>query len=189
METLDLAHDGRTLRAYDNGGDGLPVLWLHGTPNIGEPPAPLFADGFRWFGYDRPGYGGSTRVPDRSIGSAAADVAAVANALGIERFAVFGHSGGGAHALACAALLPSRVTAAVGVSGLAPWGADGLDWFGGMSSGSEATLRAAVAGREAKEEYEANANEDDIGFVQRDWDALSSDWAWFGRIVNAAMVN
>jgi pimeloyl-ACP methyl ester carboxylesterase len=190
MDTLDLMHDGRTLRAYDNGGDGLPLLWLHGTPNIGEPPAPLFADGFRWFGYDRPGYGGSTRVPDRSIASATGDVTAVADALGIERFAVFGHSGGGAHALACAALLPSRVTAAVSVSGLAPWGADGLDWFGGMAPAGVASLGAAHEGRAARERYEEIADEEeDIGFIQRDWDALGSDWTWFGRIVNAAMAN
>ena len=59
--------DGRTWRFYDQGPskDGnLAVFWLHGTPNIGLPPEPLFADaarlGLRWLGYDRPGYGGST---------------------------------------------------------------------------------------------------------------------------------
>jgi pimeloyl-ACP methyl ester carboxylesterase len=113
----------------------------------------------------------------------------VADALGFERFAIFGHSGGSAYALACAALLPERVTAAVAASGLAPWGADGLDWFAGMAPGSEESLRAAVAGRAAREEYEENATEGDIGFVQRDWDALGAEWSWFGPVVNAAMAN
>jgi pimeloyl-ACP methyl ester carboxylesterase len=70
--------------------------------------------------------------PGRDVASAAADVASVADALGIERFAVMGHSGGAAHALACAALLPDRVLAAICGSGLAPYHAEGLDWFAGM---------------------------------------------------------
>jgi pimeloyl-ACP methyl ester carboxylesterase len=73
---LDLG-DARTLHAYDAGGDGerLAVFWHHGTPNIGAPPAPLFADadrlGLRWVSYDRPGYGGSTPQPGRDVASAA----------------------------------------------------------------------------------------------------------------------
>jgi pimeloyl-ACP methyl ester carboxylesterase len=67
------------------------------------------------------------------VASAAADVASVADALGIEQFAVMGHSGGAAYALACAALLPERVLAAVCASGLAPYHAQGLDWFGHVS--------------------------------------------------------
>src|SRR5215469_5153022 len=131
--------DGRTLHFYDTGGgDGrLAMFWHHGTPNIGAPPEPLFAAadrlGIRWVSYDRPGYGGSTPCPGRDVASAAGYVAAVADALGIDRFAVMGHSGGGPHALACAAVLPGRVLAAVCMSGLAPFGAEGLDWFGGMT--------------------------------------------------------
>jgi pimeloyl-ACP methyl ester carboxylesterase len=194
LKTLTVTRDGgRVLRAYDTGGDGLPLLWLHGTPNTGEPPAPLFAAaaelGLRWFGYDRPGYGGSTPVPDRSVASAAADAAAVADALGAQRFAVFGHSGGGMHALACAALLPSRITAAVSVSGLAPWGADGLDWFAGMAPSGQESLRASIAGRAAREHYEATVTEGDPGFIPRDWGALEAEWSWFGPVVNAAMAN
>lgn len=58
---------------------------------------------------DRPGYGGSTRRPGRTVASAAGDVAEIADAHGWPAFAVAGGSGGGPHALACAALLPSRV--------------------------------------------------------------------------------
>ena len=91
----------------------LTVVWHHGTPNVGTPPEPLLPAsaerGIRWVSYDRPGYGGSTPHPGRDIASAAADVEAIADALGIDRFAVLGHSGGGPHALACAALLGDRV--------------------------------------------------------------------------------
>ena len=62
--------DGRTLHAYDTGTPGdqaaLTVVWHHGTPNIGAPPEPLLPMseqlGIRWISYDRPGYGGSTRL-------------------------------------------------------------------------------------------------------------------------------
>ena len=64
-------------------------------------------------------------------------MAAVADALGIDRFAVLGHSGGGPHALACGALLPDRVLAVVSVSAPAPPGAQDLDWFAGRSSSGE----------------------------------------------------
>src|ERR1700710_957740 len=100
VETELALADGRTLHTYDTGADGgadrLTVFWHHGTPNIGAPPVPLFPAaarlGIRWVSYDRPGYGGSTPRPDRSIGSAADDVRAVVDHLGIERFAVMGHS-------------------------------------------------------------------------------------------------
>jgi pimeloyl-ACP methyl ester carboxylesterase len=155
---LELA-DGRMLHAYDTGGDGTPVFWHHGTPNTGAPPVPLMRPGVRWISHDRPGYGGSTPLPGRDIASAAADVAAVADELGITRFAVMGHSGGGPHALACAALLPDRVTAVAAIASLAPWGAEGLDWFAGMAPSSEASLRAASQGRAAKEAHEAAEEE------------------------------
>ena len=128
--------DGSVLHVYDTGpgdrgADLLPVLWHHGTPNTGHPPAPLLdtaaALGLRWVGYDRPGYGGSTPAPDRPVSSAATYAEAVADALDLDRFAVMGHSGGGPHALACAALRPSRVVAAVAVASLAPYGPGGLE--------------------------------------------------------------
>ena len=191
--------DGRTLHAYDTGADGaaagrLTVFWHHGTPNIGAPPEPLFpaADrlGIRWVSYDRPGYGGSTPYRDRDVASAAADVSAVADAMGIDRFAVMGHSGGGPHALACGALLPERVLGVVSVSGLAPFGVEGLDWFAGMADSGAASLRAAAEGREAKERYEASADEDaDPGFVPADHAALEGEWSWFISVVRPAVEN
>lgn len=182
--------DGSTLHAYTAGPeDGLPVVWHHGTPNVGSPPRPLFAEaerlGLRWVGYDRPGYGGSTPRPDRAIGSAAADVTAVVDALGIDRFAVMGHSGGGPHALACAALLPDRVLAAVSASGPAPYDAPGLDWFDGMAD--PAALRAAVAGREEREAFEEAEHQGEPGFIAVDEEALAGEWSWFIEVVRPAL--
>ena len=121
------------------------------------PPEPLFAGGrewgIRWVSYDRPGYKASTPRPGRDIASAAADAASVADALGVGEFAVMGHSGGGPHALACGALLPGRVLAVAEGSGLAPFGADGLDWFAGMTATGAAEIRAAAEGRAALERY------------------------------------
>ena len=196
MTETDLALDeGRTLHVYDthpNDADGrLAVFWHHGTPNVGAPPRPLFAAaarlGVRWVSYDRPGYGGSTPSPGRDVASAADYVSCVADALGIGRFAVMGHSGGGSHALACGALLPGRVVGVVSVAGLAPFGAEGLDWFAGMAPSGVASLRAAARGRAAKERYEASAGEQDPGFIPADWAALSGAWSWLGDVVGPAV--
>ncbi len=190
---LDLG-DGRTLHVYDTGGlgaDELVVFWHHGTPNIGSPPAPLFPAsqrlGIRWVAYDRPGYGGSSPEPGRDIASAARYVAFVADALGVERFAVMGHSGGGPHALACGALLPERVLAVASGAGLAPFDADGIDWYAGMAASGEASLRAAAMGRAAKEAHEASATDDDIGFTDADLATLSGPWGWLGSVVGPAI--
>ena len=179
--------DGRTLHAYDTGGDGTPVFWFHGTPNLGAPPVPLMRAGIRWLSYDRPGYGGSTARPGRSIASAAEDVVAVADELGIARFAAMGHSGGGPHALACAALLPSRVTAVAAVAGLAPYDAEGLDWFAGMAPSGVDSLRAAAAGRAAKELHEATSTDTEPGFTERDLAMFTGEWSWILDVVHPAL--
>jgi pimeloyl-ACP methyl ester carboxylesterase len=187
--------DGRTLHVYDTGEeDRVVVFWHHGTPNIGAPPEPLFpaADrlGIRWVSYDRPGYGGSTSYRDRNVALAADDVSSVADALGLERFAVMGHSGGGPHALACGALLPERVLGVLSVSGMAPFDAEGLDFFAGMADSGAASLRAAVQGREAKEQFEATADEDaESGFIPADLAVLEGQWSWFVSVVRPAIEN
>jgi len=182
--------DGSILHAYDLGGDGHPLFWLHGTPNTGEPPEPLYGAaaerGIRWVSYDRPSYRNSTPRPGRDVASAAADIATVADALGIERFALMGHSGGGPHSLATAALLPDRVQAVVCGSGLAPYGADGLDWFGGMAAAGQAELRAAHAGRSALEKHLETATFDPEQFTPADHKALDGEWSWLARIAGQA---
>ncbi|MBD8078426.1 alpha/beta fold hydrolase [Cellulosimicrobium arenosum] len=193
--------DGRVLHAYDRppqgrspGTEAVTVVWHHGTPNIGLPPAPLFdvADrlGIRWVAYDRPGYGGSTPHPDRSVGSAADDVAAVLDALAVDQVAVMGHSGGGPHALACAALLGERVTGAIVGGCLAPYvtaTAEGFDWFAGMAPSGVTSLRAAVAGRAEKEALAASDWQDDMEFTPGDLDALHGEWSWFDAVVGPAV--
>jgi pimeloyl-ACP methyl ester carboxylesterase len=189
--------DGRSLHAYDVGSTGhtdeLVVLWHHGTPNTGAPPEPLFEAarslGIRWISYDRPGYGGSTPHPGATVAAAAADARQIADQLGMGRFAVFGHSGGGPRALACGALLSDRVLAVVSVSSPAPWRATGLDYFVGMSAGSAHQLRAATQGRAALEEVLASNEFDPQSFVPADHAALEGNWSWFNGVVEAATAN
>ena len=187
--------DGRTLHVYDTGPDDaagrLAVFWHHGTPNIGAPPKPLFPAaerlGIRWVSYDRPGYGGSDPHPGRDVASAAVYASGIADALDIDRFAVMGHSGGGSHSLACGALLPERVLGVVSVAGLAPFGAEGLDWFAGMVASGVASLRAAAEGRAAKERYEASGAEYDPEFTPADLAAFSGAWSWLADVVGPAV--
>ena len=182
--------DGRTLHIYDSGVGDLAVFWHHGTPNTGEPPEPLFpaADrlGIRWISHDRPGYMGSTPQPDRDIAAVAGDVKTIADALGMSHFAVMGHSGGGPHALGCAALLPDRVLGVVCISGLAPYKADGLDWSAGMAPAGATELRAAAEGRAALEHYFATHDWDPETFTPADHAALADSWAWLGGIAGKA---
>lgn len=185
--------DGAVLHGYDSGEGKCVVMWHHGTPNIGAPPEPLFdlshELGIRWISYDRPGYGGSSRLLNRNIASAARFAAAVADARGIDQFAVIGHSGGGPHALAGAALLPDRVLAAVSVSGLAPFGAPGLDWYGGMYPGGEAELRAAAAGPSTLAAVLESGAFDPAMFTDSDQRALAAEWSWLHSVVGPAMQN
>ncbi|WEO78834.1 alpha/beta hydrolase [Cryobacterium sp. SO2] len=173
----------------DPGPVRLTVLWQHGSPQTGALLEPLLAAaaqrGIRMLSYGRPSYGGSTPLPGRTVGSAAADVAAIADALDLGPFAVMGASGGGPHALACAALLPGQVLAAACLAAIAPIDADGLDFFAGMASGG-ASLRAALNGRPAREHYEATVEFDPATFVERDYAALEGDWAALGADVGEA---
>jgi len=85
-------------------------------------------------------------MPGRDIANGATDVLAIADTLGLDRFAVYGHSGGGPHALACATLPPERVVAVTAVASPAPFPAEGLDWFEGQGKENVAELSAALKG-------------------------------------------
>ncbi len=131
------APGGRALAVYEDGDpSGSAVIVHHGTPDSGLLYRAWVAlakeQRIRLIGYDRPGYGGSTRHAGRTVGDCAADVEAIADALGLERFATWGISGGGPHALACAALCGDRLSAAASLAAVAPYEADGLDWLAGM---------------------------------------------------------
>jgi len=143
--------DGRRLATAVFGDpEGRPVFLLHGTPGSRIGPRPrsaiLHRLGVRLICFDRPGYGESDRQLGRRVCDAAADVSAIADAFGLDRFAVVGRSGGGPHALACAALLAERVTKVAVLVGLAPREADGLDWLDGMTESNITEYEAVSNG-------------------------------------------
>src|SRR4051795_8320864 len=178
--------DRRRLVYYDTGpteaADELTLVWHHGSPQTGALLEPLVTAAatrrIRVISYARPAYGGSTRLPGRDVASAADDVAQVADALGIDRFAVMGASGGGPHALACAALLPERVVGVVSLAGIAPY-SDRFEWFAGMVA--PGGLRAALNGREARERHALTDEFDENSFTASDWATLAGPWASLGR--------
>ena len=154
-EQLEIAvGDGRVLDAVDEGDPGgMLLVFHHGSPGAAV-PYPTFdraaaERGIRLVTYSRAGYGGSTRQPGRSVADAADDTAAVADRLGAERFVVCGWSGGGPHALACAALLPDRVLAGATIAGVGPWDGDGLDWLAGMGEENVEEYSSAARDPEA----------------------------------------
>ena len=145
--------DGRTLAVAEWGDpSGLPLIAMHGTPGgriqYWEDPAIYARHGLRRITYDRPGYGESTRHEGRSIADVVDDVAAITEALGVDRFVVSGGSGGGPHCLATAALMPDRVIRCLAEVSIAPFPADGLDWLAGMTQGNVDEFRAAMKGEE-----------------------------------------
>jgi pimeloyl-ACP methyl ester carboxylesterase len=159
MSTMELeisGPGGRTLLVHEAGDpDGALVVYHHGTPQNGlmleRWKGHAARSGIRLVSYDRPGYGGSAPQPGRAVADAAGDVAAIADALDAERLATFGASGGGPHALACAALLGDRVAAAAVLGTIAPFTAEGLNFFAGMGRDNWVEFGAALAGRETLE--------------------------------------
>ena len=130
--------------------DGLALVFHTGTPSglVGSGPAAEAASarGLRTVRYSRPGYGNSTPQPGRLVADAAADVDAILGHLRIDEFVTAGWSGGGPHALACAALLPVRCLAAASIAGVAPSDSPGLDWLAGMGQENIEEFGAALAG-------------------------------------------
>lgn len=151
MRECDIRTGGRTIAVVEAGApDGAPVVVHHGTPGSAA-LRPAWVQrarerGLRLIGYDRAGYGRSTRNPGRSVADVAQDIAAIADALGIGRFVTWGGSGGGPHALATAAALGDRVAAAATVAGAAPADADDLDFLAGMGDDNVEEFEAAMAG-------------------------------------------
>jgi len=153
MERLEVG-GGRVVEYLVEGpAGGRPLVMHHGTPGVAmalEPVAQAAArHGLRFVTHSRPGYAGSTSQPGRRVADVADDVAALLDALGAHDFVALGWSGGGPHALACAALLPDRCRAAAIVAGVAPYDAEGLDWLAGMGDENLAEFGAAATSKEA----------------------------------------
>jgi pimeloyl-ACP methyl ester carboxylesterase len=143
--------DGRVIEFLVAGpADGLPLVLHEGTPCglVLYPPTVRAAAlrGLRVVLAARPGYEGSTPRPGRRVVDVAGDTAAVLDDLGADSFVTAGWSGGGPHALACAAALPGRCLAAASIAGVAPYAAPGLDWLAGMGPENVAEFGAALAG-------------------------------------------
>jgi pimeloyl-ACP methyl ester carboxylesterase len=143
--------DRRSLDVYVSGPDGgMPLVVHHGTPGERTQYPPFAkaaaARGLRYVSYSRPGYGGSSRQPGRAVADCATDTAAILDHLGARRCYTLGASGGGPHALACAALLSDRVLACATVAGVAPFGAEGLDFLAGMGRENHQEFGTALAG-------------------------------------------
>lgn len=137
LEHILTTPDGRTLAVQESGDpDGTPILYVPGTPGsrllYGDDAAVARQMGVRLLSHDRPGYGGSSRNEGRTVADFTTDVRAIAAGLGLSRLGVYGISGGGPHAIACAALLADLVPAVAVLASPAPWGADGLDYFDQM---------------------------------------------------------
>ncbi len=148
------APDGRTIAVAEWGDpDGLPLIMFHGTPGgriaWWHDPTIYARHGLRRLTFDRPGYGESTPLEGRAVVDVVADVVTIADALRVDRFVVSGGSGGGPHALACAALLPDRVMRCLAEAVVAPYGVDDLDWLAGMTQGNVIEFKAALQGEAA----------------------------------------
>jgi pimeloyl-ACP methyl ester carboxylesterase len=149
--------DGRTLAYVERGAaEGVPVILCHGTPGSRltrhADPGIYERHGVHAVAYDRPGYGRSDPKPGRSVADAPADIVALADHLGFERFAVVGGSGGAPHALACGALLGDRVLRVGALVTPAP-PADDFDFFEGLAELNVKEFSAALEGPEAIEAF------------------------------------
>jgi len=152
------ARDGRTLAFVQRGAeDGVPVIVCHGTPGSRRSrhpdPEMYRRHGVRMVAYDRPGYGASDPNIGRSVADAASDIEAIADELGLDRFAVVGGSGGAPHALACGALLEERVLRVGALVTPAPSDTDDFDFYEGLAEVNVREFGATIQGREAIEAF------------------------------------
>lgn len=149
--------DGRDLEFLLEGpSNGFPLIYHSGTPSA-TVPFPLLsaaagARGLRLVGHSRPGYGESSARPDSTVAATVDDVTTILEHLGADKFLALGWSGGGPRALACAAM-HDRCQAAATIAGVAPFDADGLDWFDAMAPENLEEYAAAAAGQQSLTEF------------------------------------
>jgi pimeloyl-ACP methyl ester carboxylesterase len=149
--------DGRRLDYRSSGPErGLPLIFHHGTPGSMTPFRAIehaaHERGLRFVTYSRPGYGGSDRLAGRRVVDVVDDIAALVDEIGAERCLIAGWSGGGPHALACAARLES-VAAVLVIAGVAPYAAEGIDWMAGMGEENVVEFSTALEGEHALRAY------------------------------------
>ncbi|MBD3946122.1 alpha/beta fold hydrolase [Nocardioides ganghwensis] len=173
--TMVPAGDGRVLAVCQWGPpDGSPVFWLHGTPGsryLRHPGDQYERAGVRVLTYDRPGYGESSRAGGRTVSDSAADVTAIADFFGLERFGVAGVSGGGPPAFAVAALAPERVTRCAAIVCGPPLDAVGLDFFADLEDEDRVFWRQA---RDLGEEYLLGELEEGVAWLRSGMPGLES---------------
>lgn len=155
--------DGRTLDVRTSGPDtGYPLFFHHGTPGSASPIRALESvaheNGLRFITTSRARYGGSARRAGRTVNDVVADTAAVLHDLEITECVVAGWSGGGPHALACAAHLP-QAKAALVIAGVAPYDAPDLDFLAGMGEDNVEEFGAAIEGETPLRTYLESARE------------------------------
>jgi pimeloyl-ACP methyl ester carboxylesterase len=149
---------GRRLEVQIAGpADGRPLIFHTGTPSAGVVFEAMLeqgaARGIRHISYCRPGYGDSDRDRGRTVADCVDDVRTIAEHLGLDGFLTVGSSGGGPHALACAALLGERTQAVATIASVAPWGSEGLDYLAGMGEENLEEFAAARSGEGPLSDY------------------------------------
>jgi pimeloyl-ACP methyl ester carboxylesterase len=169
---------GRRLRLEIAGTGRRVIVAQLGTPNAGVLYDRWVSDaaerGLTLIAYDRPGYGGSSPQPGRTVADCVADLRAISRGIGFERCGVWGFSGGGPHALAGAALQPDLVAAVATIGSPAPCDAPGLDYLAGMSDGAREDLELFASDRS---EWERRGREQSEGLLAATAGELAEMWS------------
>jgi len=179
VDTTFQLDDGRKLGYAEYGvTDGRPVFLFHGNPGSRyewmRVSDPQIWRGLRVIAPERPGFGLSDFQPHRTHIDWAQDIAALADHLGLDTFSVIGFSAGGAHALACAAVLSERVERLGLISCVAPLEVPGITQ--GMSWRNKKELLLARASYPAARLWMRRS-------ARR---ALSSTRIWSGKAASEA---
>ena len=171
QELLFTRSNGQTVAYFDYGQSDNVVFFHHGSPSAGpiQPYIRRSADAneFRIIEVVRPGYGSSTVISDRSVNTVSQVNLDIADALGIENFAIFGTSGGGPHALVSGHLAGSRCKALLIVAGTAPFDDPNFDFRAGMSEEIQAHRLLALT---SMEDFEAS-----ISKMATEWSSYDFD--------------
>jgi hypothetical protein len=152
-----IRENGDRIDFFDSEDGGDLLMYHHGTPAAGPLHAdvldPAQSQDLRIVELVRPGYGNSTRQPNRTVADVVTLADELADHLGFDRYVTMGWSGGGPHALANVALSPSRCVAAMSLAGVGMFGQPDLDFLEGMGQDNHDEFGAALLGEAAIREY------------------------------------